>query len=241
MTQTSNKPSGEQLPFLPGAYLKAAREERGVPREYLRHQLGLTRTLFDALEADDADRLPGAFYVRAYLRRYAEVLGLRVAPVLAGYQTFLESTGRVEVAPVEEPNPRPVKVMIASALALLLGTSLVFGAIVTDSDSDTATPAAEETLAVEAPIRAPEPAEIPAENRLDLSFSTDSWVEVVDARDHILAVSLQREGTSLSLEGVPPFAVTLGYGPGVDISYLDSPVTFDVDSETFAAKVVIGK
>ena len=237
MTQTSNKPSGEQPPFLPGAYLKAAREERGVPREYLRHQLGLTRTLFDALEADDADRLPGAFYVRAYLRRYAEVLGMRVAPVLAGYQSFLESTGRVEVVPVEEANPRPVKVMIASALALLLGTSLVFGAIVTD----TAAPSAEETPAVEVATSASKPVETPAENRLDLSFSTDSWVEVVDARDHILAVSLQREGTSLSLEGVPPFAVTLGYGPGVDISYLDSPVTFDVDSETFAAKVVIGK
>ncbi len=143
------------------------------------------------------------------------------------------------MAPVEEPNPRPIKVMIASALALLLGTSLVFGAIVTDSD--TVVPVAEDAPAVEVSTSAPAPVEIPAENRLDLSFSTDSWVEVVDARDHILAVSLQREGTTLELEGVPPFAVTLGYGPGVEISYLDNPVTFDVDAETYAAKVVVGK
>ncbi len=54
-------------------------------------------------------------------------------------------------------------------------------------------------------------------NELDLYFQEDSWVEVRDARGERLMHRLARAGQSQSLRGVAPFAVVLGYVPGVTI------------------------
>ena len=229
----------------PGAYLKSIREKKRISRAYLQQQLGLTNTLFDALEADECERLPSPIYVRGYLRRYAELTGERVAPILAGYQALLEARGLVAPPEPEEPPPqRPYLAMVGSALGMLLATSLVFGAILSDpaeypeEQASAAADAAAREVAPAAPTQT-DPA-APGDN-LDLTFTTDSWVEVVDARDHILAVSLQREGTRLQLEGKPPFTVTLGYGPGVAVSYLGERVEFEHDPETFSSKFVVGR
>ncbi len=223
----------------PGAYLRSIREYKSVSRNYLRAQLGLTESLFSALEADDHRRLPDQVFVRGYLRRYAELLGVRVAPVLAGYQLFLEEKGLVELPP-EEPVERPIMAMIGSAVALLLATSLVFGAMTVEPEDAVVQAAPTQQIAPEAASTQVE-STVSDEGLLLMNFSTDSWVEVVDARDHILAVNLQREGTSLKLEGQPPFVVTLGYGPGVAISYRGDRISFESDPETFAASVTVGK
>lgn len=223
----------------PGAYLRSIRENKTFPRDYLRSQLGLTDTLFNALEADDHRRLPDQVFVRGYLRRYAELLGVRVAPVLAGYQLFLEEKGLVDLPP-EEPVERPLMAMIGSAVALLLATSLVFGAMIVEPEDAVVSEVAAQQVSAEA-VSEEVDSSASAEGRLAMAFSTDSWVEVVDARDHILAVNLQREGTILELEGQPPFVVTLGYGPGVAISYRGDRIAFESDPETFAANVTVGK
>jgi cytoskeleton protein RodZ len=130
--------------------------------------------------------------------------------------------------------------MAGSALALLLGTSLVFGAMMGDNaDKTDAKPdlAAEITQPA---AQVPE-AVVPAQNQLAVTFVTDSWIEVVDAEEHILAVSLQRAGDELHLEGQPPFQITLGYGPGVEITYLDKPVKVQFDSQTFASEFTLGQ
>ncbi len=235
----------------PGTFLRQAREARGISHDYLRQQLGLTNTLFDALEADEHERLPSPVYVRGYLKRYAELVGERVAPVLAAHKRHLEENGLAEPPPREEPPPqRPLKVMIVSALGLLLATSLVFGAILTDDKmAEEPAQSVAEVESVEEPSANGEPSakqgqsanEASQTEHLNLRFSTDSWVEVVDARDHILAVSLQREGTELALEGKPPFAVTLGYGPGVSVSHDGEKVAFEPDPETNSARFIVGK
>ncbi len=63
---------------------------------------------------------------------------------------------------------------------------------------------------------------------------------MVDARDHILAVSLQRAGSRLDLRGKPPFEVELGYGPGVKITYLGEQVDLKLDDSNPAVETVIG-
>lgn len=231
----------------PGRALRSQRIASAIPEDDVRDQLGLTRRLFTALENDDHQRLPAPVFVKGYLRRYAQLVGLRPASVLANYQQFLEVNGLVEKPPVEIAANRPVMAMLGSALALLLATSLVFGAMLTDTgwvdkDADKAQTKEEaEQQTIDDSVIIIEDRAVPPEQRLEMKFITDSWVEVVDSRDHILSVSLQREGTTLNLEGVPPFQITLGYGPGVALTYLGEPVRLTPDPETFAVEMTLGQ
>jgi len=52
---------------------------------------------------------------------------------------------------------------------------------------------------------------------LSLYFQADSWVEIHDARGERLIHQLVRAGQSHTLYGVAPFAVVLGYVPGVSL------------------------
>ncbi len=67
----------------PGARLRAERERRGLPRERVAAQLHLGEEMVEALEADDYDRLPGAVFVKGYVRNYARLLGIPAEPFLA--------------------------------------------------------------------------------------------------------------------------------------------------------------
>ena len=241
--------SGDRNGVGPGAFLKRARVKKEVSGEVIQKQLGLTGTLFSALEKDDVGRLPNPVYVRGYLKRYAELIGERPAPVLSSYQSLLEQHGLAEPPPQDEPVQRPYTVMVGSALGLLLATSLVFGAILSDTEALAELEGTSVTSQLAEDISSEDnsvenqavDSNVSVAERLSLSFTTDSWVEVVDSRDHILAVSLQREGTRLDLEGEPPFSVTLGYGPGVTVSYLGESVAFEHDPDTFASELTVGK
>ncbi len=230
----------------PGAALREVRRERRISRDGAREQLGLTGTLFDALEDDDYERLPAPVFVKGYLRRYAAILGVRPAPILAAYQRELDRRQPAEAVKTEQTPPatpdRPLTAMVVSALSLLLATSLVFGAML--SDGDDAGVGAETASSVQASAAGPRPGTeqtVPTANQLALEFVKDSWVEVVDARDHILAVSLQRAGSRLDLEGQPPFEIRLGFAPGVRITYRGEPVELEPEgSDETAVETVIG-
>jgi cytoskeleton protein RodZ len=224
----------------PGQALRAIRLAQGISAEYVQRQLGLTTVLFDALEQDDHRRLPDAIFVKGYLRRYADLVGVRPAQVFAAYQRFLEQKGLAMPDVVEVEAYRPLMAIAGSALALLLGTSLVFGAMMGDN-ADKTEPEPNLAAAIVQSTPPAAVAVVPAKNQLALNFVTDSWVEVVDAEEHILTVSLQRAGDKLQLEGQPPFQITLGYGPGVEISYLDQPVHVEFDPKTFAAEFSLGQ
>ncbi len=56
-----------------------------------------------------------------------------------------------------------------------------------------------------------------SENELRLYFLADSWVEIRDARGERLIHQLARAGQTHVLHGMAPFAVVLGYVPGVSL------------------------
>ncbi|MDV6317895.1 RodZ domain-containing protein [Chromohalobacter sp. HP20-39] len=56
-------------------------------------------------------------------------------------------------------------------------------------------------------------------NQLTLTFNEQSWTEIYDADDQRLMVGLQDPGTSLQLEGTPPFRLTIGNATGVELRY----------------------
>ncbi len=67
---------------------------------------------------------------------------------------------------------------------------------------------------------------------LTLRFEDNSWVRIQDADGRMLLSGLVRKGTTRTLDGKPPFALFLGYAPGVSVQYqgraIDlAPVTRD--------------
>lgn len=69
----------------PGQRLHDARVQERISREQVAEMLHLSPQQISALESDDFKSLPGATYVRGYLRSYAQLLGLPVDEVVASY------------------------------------------------------------------------------------------------------------------------------------------------------------
>ncbi|MDM7483059.1 MAG: DUF4115 domain-containing protein [Halomonas sp.] len=89
---------------------------------------------------------------------------------------------------------------------------------VTDASAEPVTDVAE-AQAPEAPAEdaAPEPVANP--NLLELTFNEQSWTEIFDANNQRVFVGLQTPGTTASVEGTPPFRLTIGNATGVELRY----------------------
>ena len=77
----------------PGAQLAQARADLHLAQEDVAAKLHLATRQIQALEQDDYSSLPGATYVRGYLKSYALLLGLSPEPIL-------EAHTRLTAAPV---------------------------------------------------------------------------------------------------------------------------------------------
>ena len=82
----------------PGQILREAREAAGIEQRALAEELYLTLHYVQAIEAGEFSRLPGATFVRGYLRSYAKRMGIPEHRVLELYDEYLrdreENEGR---------------------------------------------------------------------------------------------------------------------------------------------------
>jgi len=72
---------------LPGPKLKAERERRGLSAQKAADEMHLDRWVIDALEADDYQRIGPTVYAKGHLKKYAALLGLPAADILAGFES----------------------------------------------------------------------------------------------------------------------------------------------------------
>ncbi len=112
----------------PGATLREAREARGWSAAELAGRLRLAARVVERLEADAWDELPGATYVRGYIRAYAVAVGLDPAPLVAAYDRHA-GPGR-EPAVVAPPARGPRRGPERAARWMSLAIALVFAALV---------------------------------------------------------------------------------------------------------------
>ena len=59
-----------------GARLRAAREKRGVSLRQIANSTRISVMSLEALERSDLSRLPGGIFTRAFIRAYAQEVGL---------------------------------------------------------------------------------------------------------------------------------------------------------------------
>lgn len=82
-----------------------------------------------------------------------------------------------------------------------------------------------QTAAVEEEAPASEEAEATvndqavSNNIIELTFNEQSWTEIFDATNQRVFVGLQTPGTTTTVEGQPPFRLTVGNATGVELRY----------------------
>jgi len=72
-------------PRSPGKMLKACRKQRDLSKKEVADTLHITVHYVNALEHDQYDKLPGEIFAKGYIKRYAEIMALGQAEVLAAY------------------------------------------------------------------------------------------------------------------------------------------------------------
>lgn len=78
------------------------------------------------------------------------------------------------------------------------------------------------------------------EHVLVFHFSSDCWVEVLDAAGSLLHQALARAGDRLEVRGDAPFSITLGYAPGAQLEYNGDPVMLAPHTHDDVARLVLG-
>ncbi len=111
---------------LPGKLLRETRTGRNLTLEQVADDLCLTPQQVEAMENDDYADLPGATYVRGYLRNYARLLGLPEERILetAAIPTTVIMSGagnRKAAMAVENTRNTTVAFLTAVIVAILLG------------------------------------------------------------------------------------------------------------------------
>jgi cytoskeletal protein RodZ len=89
-----------------GALLRKAREQRGYTLEDIQETTKIRKRYLEAIETGDYKVLPGSFYVRAFVKTYAETVGLDAEEVLRLYQKELPKPAAPESA-AAEPRIKP--------------------------------------------------------------------------------------------------------------------------------------
>ena len=88
-----------------GDILRQRREARGLTRGEVAEALRLSERVVEAIEGEDAGRLPAPAFVRGYLRAYARLVGADEEAVLAAYR----AAGEPGASP-EPPRLEPVEI-----------------------------------------------------------------------------------------------------------------------------------
>jgi len=255
----------------PGALLARVRVERGLTLLELAQTLNLSVTTLQALENDDLAALPSPIFVRGYLRAYARLMLMPSAPVLAAFDQLLVDTGLGADAPALPRVPLRKRLWVSllrdllqnpgwvmagfSVLGALLLGAMVLGAgrqLGPQEDAPepllAALPVAPSALG-DAPV--PE-ARVGADGkpelwvgtsgaRLELSYASASWTEVRDGAERLLFQGAPAPGTRLVVQGEGPFALLLGYAPGVRVSYNQMDVPLRPHTRNDIAQLVLGR
>jgi len=90
-----------------GALLRKAREQRGYTLDDIQEVTKIRKRYLEAIENGEYKVLPGSFYVRAFVKTYAETVGLDAEEVLRLYQKELPKPEGADTMPAEPVRRRP--------------------------------------------------------------------------------------------------------------------------------------
>ncbi len=136
---TGYRPYQSAIVSHPGQLLREAREAAGIEQAALAEELYLTLHYVQAIEAGEFSRLPGATFVRGYLRSYAKRMAIPEHRVMELYDEYLrdqaEHDGRARREGTEAERWQR-RIWFAMGCALLLLVSLgLYSVVAPDAPS----------------------------------------------------------------------------------------------------------
>lgn len=114
-----------------GTKLRQAREARGAPVQEVEWATKIKAAYLEALEEENYHAIPGAVYVRGFLRTYARYLDLDAEPLIAEYNAADEAANEIiSTRPSVRVDRRPLVVtpamIVGVALILLLAIFVLY-------------------------------------------------------------------------------------------------------------------
>ncbi|MDX5379287.1 MAG: DUF4115 domain-containing protein [Halomonas sp.] len=120
------------------------------------------------------------------------------------------------IDPLDGETPAPASEVDPTGAELIAG--MVEETPVTQGETSVEAPAEQPNTVEEEPEVA-ETAPPADRTVLQLTFNEQSWTEIFDANNRRVFVGLQEPGTTATVEGEPPFRLTIGNATGVELSW----------------------
>jgi cytoskeleton protein RodZ len=118
-----------------GAKLRQARQQRGVTLRDIAEHTKFSVAALEALERNDASRLPGGIFARAFVRSYAAEVGLEPESTVREFVELfnMDPAPSIQVSALEEPRqadgresaPRLVQNVLKLVVISLLAVALI--------------------------------------------------------------------------------------------------------------------
>jgi len=230
---------------LAGERLAEARREQQIAVIEIAKELHLDEYKVRALERNDFDVIGAPVFAKGHLRKYAQLVKVDEADVMADYYQLNRSTGAPLVISTR-PKPRQVMspgpwvavivviVVVATAYWWFAARETVSEPPVTGEIAplpqeaepleEQQTDIADDVAADELPVAVdPEPAvetvtvADDSAMHLSISYSGDCWTEITDASGRRLFFDLGKAGRTVNLSGAAPFNVLFGDAANVSL------------------------
>ena len=82
---------------------------------------------------------------------------------------------------------------------------------------------------------------LPDADQLSFNITKSSWIKVNDSSDKVLYMGTAKPGEQLHLSGNAPFSVTLGYSPGVQVTFNGNQFNPEPYSNAGVARFTLGE
>lgn len=246
----------------PGDCLREARAALGLTIADVAQSIKFSPRQIETLERNDFDKLPGATFVRGFIRSYAKLLRLDEQALLrmldqntphADLQINLpEDTGAALPQPGEQRNYLPHLVLVVVLAALVLA---LFSFFDWPSKSDAPKPASNApTVAAPMarieqppatryepgqPVPPSDPLAGPDIRQLVFVFEDKSWVEVKDSTQRVIFAQNNEPGTRQIVNGKPPFALVIGNSSRVQLQFEDRQIDLQPHTKVDVARLTL--
>lgn len=220
-----------------GERLKEARLKKGLSLKEVEAELRIRKVYLEALENDNYSAMPAEAYTRAFLRTYAEYLGLDPVEIMKEYESIHGKPSGSEHSRKELSIPNFILRLLAFAVAASIVVAAIYLALpekqpkpeLPQTPLQTA-PEPEETTQSRPATEEPAPAideEKPEHFTLRIEvFDAKSWIEIRSLPDNRAIISRTLlKGESFETSSTATLTAVIGYPRAVKIFHNGSEVS----------------